>query len=260
MTPAHDDRSSNASRSPSGREVLPNEPLHARVARILRARIADGVYAVGTQIPAEDRLGEEFRVSRSTVRQALRQLQADRLIESRKGSGSVVLPGSAANILHATSIDDLLAYSRGRRFYFETIGIEAIGPELATAAGVPSGSAWLMLEGYGKSDGYDLPDCWADYYIHKDFAGVGRLLSNPVISPVFPLIEQRFGVRVVEVSQEMSATVISPVQAPVLKVEPGTGAIAVQRVYTTSSSGVALITVATYPADRFRHSIKLHRV
>ena len=261
MKPAH--RTRNAGEAlDSDRGIASGEPLHAWIARTLRERIADGIYAVGTQIPAEDRLSAEFAVSRSTIRQALRQLQADRLIESRKGSGSIVLSGSAANtqILHATSIDDLLAYSRGRHFHFESIGIHPIGTELAMEAGVSSESEWLMLRGVGKTDGFDLPDCWAEYYIHKDFAAIGRMLSNPVIAPIFPLIEKRFGVRVVEVNQEMSAAVISPAQASVLNVEPGTGAIAVHRVYTTSIGDVALITVAIYPAHRFRHSTKLHRI
>lgn len=263
MKPAQNHRSPDATRELDGdRDIPAGEPLHARIARTLRERIANGVYAVGTQIPAEDRLGEEFAVSRSTIRQALRHLQGDRLIESRKGSGSIVLSDSARNsdILHATSIDDLLAFSRGRQFHFESIGINPIAAELAATAGVPSQSDWLTLNGCGKSEGYDLPDCWAEYYIHKDFAAVGRTLSNPVTAPIFPLIERRFGIRIVEVDQQMSAAVISPAQASVLDVDPGTGAIAVHRIYTTSMGNVALITVAIYPAHRFKHSIKLHRI
>lgn len=262
MKPARDDLS-NANKVPGGtRDIAPGEPLHAWVARTLRTRIASGLYAVGTQIPAEDRLGEEFAVSRATIRHALRQLQADRLIESRKGSGSIVLPGVAANteILHATSIDDLLAFSRGRQFHVQSIGMRPIAAELARKAGVARGSAWLTLTGYGRSDGYDQPDCWAEYCVHKNFAALGQILSNPVVAPIFPLIEKQFGVRVVEVNQEISASVLSPAQASVLNAEPGTGAIAVHRIYTTSTEEVALITVAVYPAHRFKHSIKLHRI
>lgn len=238
------------------------EPLHAWVARTLRERIVDGTYAVGAQIPAEDRLGEEFAVSRSTIRQALRQLQLDRLIESRKGSGTIVLSAAASNAeyLHATSIDDLLAYSRGRQFHFQSIGVEPIDFDLAASIGVPQAGDWLTLRGYGETDGYAQPDCWAEYHVHKDFAAIGRLLTNPVVAPIFPLIETRFGVRVAEVDQEMTAAVITPAQAQVLDVDPGTAAITLRRVYTTSHGQVALITIATYPAQRFKHSIKLRRI
>jgi DNA-binding GntR family transcriptional regulator len=266
MKPRRDDRAQGAGEAGEAvrtdRNLTPGEPLHAWVARTLRERIVHGIYAVGAQIPAEDRLGEEFAVSRSTIRQALRQLQLDRLIESRKGSGSIVLSAAASNAeyLHATSIDDLLAYSRGRQFHFQSIGMEPIDAELATRIGVPKGSEWLTLRGYGETDGHVQPDCWAEYYIHQDFAAIGRLLSNPVVAPIFPLIETRFGVRVAEVDQEMTAAVILPAQASALEVEPGTAAIALHRVYTTSSGQVALITAATYPARRFKHSIKLRRL
>lgn len=251
MKPKRDDRAQEA-----------GEPLHAWVARTVRERIVDGTYAVGAQIPAEDRLGEEFGVSRSTVRQALRQLQLDRLIESRKGSGSIVLSAAASNAeyLHATSIDDLLAYSRGRQFHFQSIDLEPIDADLAASIGVPPASEWLTLRGYGESDGRPEPDCWAEYYVQKDFAAIGRLLANPVVAPIFPLIETRFGVRVAEVDQEMTAAVMAPVQARALGVEPGTAAIALRRVYTTSHGQVALVTIATYPARRFKHSIKLRRI
>lgn len=263
MKPAQDERTRGEGKALDGaRDITSGEPLHAWIARTLRQRIANGIYAVGAQIPAEDRLGEEFGVSRSTIRQALRQLQTDRLIESRKGSGSIVLSESVANteILHATSIDDLLAFSRGRQFHFQSIGMASIGKELAAKAGVPTGGSWLTLKGYGTSDGHDLPDCWAEYRINQHFAAIARLLSSPVVSPIFPLIERRFGVRIVEVDQEMSARAMSPAQASVLDVEPDTAAIAVHRVYTTSTGEVALITAAIYPAHRFKHSIKLYRV
>ncbi len=242
-------------------EVTGTERLHARIARTLRERIANGMYPVGTQIPAEGRLAEEFAVSRSTVRQALRQLQADWLIEPRKGSGSVVLPVPTADtpVLHATSINDLLAFSQGYQFHILSSKIDTLRRDLAAKAGLAPGDGWLTLKGVGKSRGLDRPDNWAEYYIRKDFAATGRLLANPVISPIFPLMEKRFGIRIVEVRQEMTATVITSEQAMVLNVNPGSLGIAVQRFYKTSSDDVPLITLAIYPAHRFSHSITLHR-
>lgn len=44
----------------------------------------------GTQLPTEPELGEHFQVSRGTVRQALRELAAEGLIETRGRSGTFV--------------------------------------------------------------------------------------------------------------------------------------------------------------------------
>jgi DNA-binding transcriptional regulator YhcF (GntR family) len=57
----------------------------------IRARIADGTYAVGGLLPTQRELAEEFEVSRDTVQRALQELKNERWIESRQGSGSRVV-------------------------------------------------------------------------------------------------------------------------------------------------------------------------
>jgi DNA-binding FadR family transcriptional regulator len=64
------------------------------VAHVLRQRIADGVFEVGTQLPAEHQLMESFGVSRPTCREALRILQSEGLVVVQRGNrgGARVLP------------------------------------------------------------------------------------------------------------------------------------------------------------------------
>jgi len=69
---------------------LPSAPLYTQVRETLRARILDGGYAPGSQIPSESELGAMFSVSRITVRQALGDLQKEGLIFRIHGKGSFV--------------------------------------------------------------------------------------------------------------------------------------------------------------------------
>jgi DNA-binding transcriptional regulator YhcF (GntR family) len=57
----------------------------------LRARVADGNYPLGTFLPSQRDLAEEFGVSRDAVQRALRELAGEGWIESRQGSGSRVV-------------------------------------------------------------------------------------------------------------------------------------------------------------------------
>ncbi|MFJ9117879.1 winged helix-turn-helix domain-containing protein [Streptomyces sp. NPDC102394] len=57
----------------------------------LRARIADGTYALGSHLPTQRALAEEFEVSRDTVQKALRELKSEGWVDSRQGSGSWVV-------------------------------------------------------------------------------------------------------------------------------------------------------------------------
>lgn len=61
------------------------DPLHARVADVLRRRISDGKLAIGSSIPTEADLVEEFGASRGTVRQALSALRSEGLISGSQG-------------------------------------------------------------------------------------------------------------------------------------------------------------------------------
>lgn len=67
-------------------------PLHAQLAAMLRARIANTSLPPGAALPTEAELQEQFGVSRSVVRQALLALTAEGLISRGRGRGSVVAP------------------------------------------------------------------------------------------------------------------------------------------------------------------------
>ncbi|MEU5297205.1 GntR family transcriptional regulator [Streptomyces umbrinus] len=62
-----------------------------RVSDELRARMANGVYPLGTLLPPQRVLAQEFRVSRDTVQRVLRVLGNESWIETRQGSGSRVI-------------------------------------------------------------------------------------------------------------------------------------------------------------------------
>ncbi|SNX62172.1 regulatory GntR family protein [Streptomyces sp. TLI_55] len=62
-----------------------------RVAEVLRTRMTDGVYPVGSFLPPQRELTKEFDVSRDTIQRALRELSDEGWIRSRQGSGSTVI-------------------------------------------------------------------------------------------------------------------------------------------------------------------------
>ncbi len=63
---------------------------YKKLAAELRKQILDRQAAGLHKLPSEKEIGEQFQVSRQTVREALRLLTEERLIEKRKGSGSYI--------------------------------------------------------------------------------------------------------------------------------------------------------------------------
>lgn len=237
------------------------EHRYLQVARALRKEIVDGVYPVGSQLPTEHELCERFAVSRYTVREALRRLREDNLIASRPRAGTLVVPRPAANSYaqDVMSIDDLLAFATGARFEIVSNAMVTIDDELAARTGLTVGSEWLAVRGFRRVEGTAAPVCRTEYYVNRAFAAVGRLLHRHS-GPIFPLIEDLFGVSIVEVHQEIEAVLITPELAEELKVAAGTAAVEMRRTYTTSDGEVAQVTVNTHPAGRYRHSMTMRRV
>lgn len=89
-----------------------------RIERVARLRVSDsvaaqltqlitnGVYAVGEKLPAERVLADEFGVSRSSMREAIRGIEASGLVSSSHGVGVFVV----SNTVAAQGQSDLLVF------------------------------------------------------------------------------------------------------------------------------------------------------
>jgi GntR family transcriptional regulator len=67
-------------------------PYYIQLIDILREKIQLGEWSPGEQIPGEQELCELYGVSRTVVRQALRELELDGTITRRKGKGTFIAP------------------------------------------------------------------------------------------------------------------------------------------------------------------------
>jgi len=82
----------------------------------IRQAIMDGAYAHGEKLPAERQLAEAFGASRTTVRIALGQLEEERLVTRRVGSGTFVnyrSRGETEDIAEVTSPVELIEVRLG---------------------------------------------------------------------------------------------------------------------------------------------------
>ncbi|AEN63954.1 transcriptional regulator, GntR family with UTRA sensor domain [Enterobacter soli] len=69
---------------------MSNKPMYRQIADALRDKITTGELKPGDALPTESSLQEAFGVSRVTIRQALKRLTEEQIIESIQGSGSYV--------------------------------------------------------------------------------------------------------------------------------------------------------------------------
>ena len=81
-------------------------PLSDQVIAQLRTQITSGEWPVGSRIPTETALVEQLGVARNTVREAVRALAHNGLLDIRQGSGTYVLATSElAGVMHRRFAD-----------------------------------------------------------------------------------------------------------------------------------------------------------
>jgi DNA-binding FadR family transcriptional regulator len=81
----------------SGEAMLQRKRIgSADIAALLRREIVGGKLQLHDALPGERQLAETYGVSRGTVRQALARLEREKLVETRRGSGSYVVHSDAA--------------------------------------------------------------------------------------------------------------------------------------------------------------------
>lgn len=90
-------------------------PLYLNVAKVLRQRILRGTWKAGELLPTLEALMHEFKVARITVREAIKILEKEQLLEPRRGRGTLVLPHEPPTrpLSVVTSLAELVKLYRG---------------------------------------------------------------------------------------------------------------------------------------------------
>ena len=98
-------------------ERVTREPrLSDKVAEMMRQTILSRQLAPGTPLPSERELGEQFGVSRTVIREAVRALAAKGIVEVRSGSGLRV-----ASVDEATALESLSWFIRGGQLEYPKV-------------------------------------------------------------------------------------------------------------------------------------------
>lgn len=93
--------------SPAKFQAIRSARAFEEIAQQIRAELAQGRLKVGTRLPSERALSEQFGVSRNTLREALRSLEHAGLIRLQKGaSGGAFISGRSGDAI-ATGLMDM---------------------------------------------------------------------------------------------------------------------------------------------------------
>jgi GntR family transcriptional regulator len=234
--------------------------LYLQVARTLHDRIASGDYPVGSLLPTEHTLADHFGVSRQTVRQAIGHLRTMRLLSARKGVGTRVEASRPETGYYQTlqSLPDLFQFAADALYRVTSTERIKVSGRQAEELGCRPGRLWLRLDGLREVPGVAGPLCRTTVMIDARYAEVAEAPGLHTTA-IFAQIEDRFGVPVQEVRQEIQATLLSQQDASLLQTTPGTPALEITRRFFGAGHKLIELSRNLHPADRFRYAMTVRR-
>lgn len=121
-------------------EPVRRSRIYEHIVEQIRALIREGRWTPGDQIPPERELADRFRVSRTSVREALRALEMQGVIESRQGGGTFVRTTDTEALVPPLAT----AILKGRRELAEVLEVrELIEPGIARQAAIRATDAHI---------------------------------------------------------------------------------------------------------------------
>jgi GntR family transcriptional regulator len=244
--------------TPSEAKNETSRTRYAGVADALKTAIADGQYSVGSRLPTEFELCQQFGVSRSTVRQALAELEFAGLAKRRQGSGTTVIARTPAPrySLSIRSDADILRYAMETVFEIaESAAPVSVIDSRRLRLGPPTG--WRVWRGLRRATSGGPPLGIARVFVPIEYLETMTELERRPHRPIFgPAASE--GLTVTAVEQDITAIILDDDESDVLGSSRGTPALAMVRRYL---SGERLIEVAETicPADRFTYDLRLDR-
>ncbi len=203
-------------------------PLYAVLETQIAAGIAGGEFPVGSQLPTEDNLIQRFAVSRTTVRKAIQNLSSRGLIEIRRGTGTFVAqPRITQDLTELTGfVEDMAALGHAATARLIDRNVVAADVQVAQHLGLAVGTRVIRIRRVRLANGVGMS--LDETYLPLEI-GEKIVTHDLELEPIFTLLEQRYGIPLLEAEYRLEAISADQDVAAALGVEAGSPIFRIER-------------------------------
>ncbi|MEE8263394.1 MAG: GntR family transcriptional regulator [Gammaproteobacteria bacterium] len=232
-------------------------PKYKKLAKTLIKKIESGRLSIGDRLPGELDLVAQYKVSRYTVREALRVLEQAGQVSRARGIGTVVTSERPFRLFQQPSISinaltQLPPQCKRQRIRKRTVRVRR---PLADLLGCDTNTKWVRYSMIRTHPSHPLPLCWQDAYVRPSLAqSCEWMLSadGPGTTKDYETLSLESRETVINViAGEIPKHMASP-----LRVAEKSAALIITGRYLDSDAAPSLIGVVHYPAGRFIYSFR----
>lgn len=230
-------------------------PAYRTVYQAIKKQIREKKYPVGSLLPTEGELEQEFSVSRTTIRRAIGLLASDGYIKVTQGRGTEVLDRSTfQNLNHISSITESLT-TKGYTVTSREMDIRKVRVTGQTAKmlQLDEGDEAYLVQRLQYAD--DMPIALMTNYLRvEQVAGLERFSGQ--FSGLYAFLEKQYGIVIKEATEYLSATTADFCEAKLLHVDVGAPLLCSRRISCTEA-GVFEYSVNKIVAEHYEYCVHL---
>jgi GntR family transcriptional regulator len=206
-----------------------DQPLYEIVRAGILERLRTGEWAAGDKIPTEPQLADAFGVGIGTIRRAVEELVAERLLIRRAGRGTIV-----AKFADEHAFDQYFNFvdrdGSSVRVTAQLLrfGKERATPELASTLKLARGARLASVDNLRLRDGAPvmLDHLWMPLDVFPDLTAEAFAARR---GSIYGFYQEHFGISVVRVVEDLGGAVADETTAEALGVAVGSPVLRIER-------------------------------
>jgi GntR family transcriptional regulator len=235
-------------------------PYYHQLLEIIKLKIKDGTWAPGDRIPSEAELCDTYGVSRTVVRQALRELESESIITRRKGKGTFVAkPKISEGLIQKLTgfYQDMTerGLEPGTKVLFQQI--VPANQKIARYLDVPMGTDIVDIKRlrFIHEEPIQLVTTYIPRHLSPDLVDID--LSN---RSLYAYLETENGIKIARGIRYIEAVLANKEEAELLEIDEGDPLIMLDSVSYTETGQAIEYYHAIHRGDRSRFEVELIRL
>lgn len=230
-------------------------PLYAQVKQLLVQRLIDKTWTPGMGLPSENQLAAELKVSQGTVRKALDEMAAEKLVVRRQGRGTFVSEHTQEQALF---------------HFFRLVGLDDQGQlpesEVLSAKNVAANKLEMQRLGLNAGDRVTrivrLRKLDEKPVIYEVLSVPLTLIPNlakkqPLPNSLYTLYQRDYGLSVLKAVERVKAVSAAAEEVEHLNVEAGTPLLEIERTASSLDGRAIELRVSRCHTDQHRYMVEL---
>ncbi|HBH13794.1 MAG TPA: phosphonate metabolism transcriptional regulator PhnF [Clostridiales bacterium] len=235
-------------------------PKYHQLFSILRTKIEDGDWEPNQPIPSERELEKTYKISRTTIRQALSMLDDYGYIYRDIGRGTFVAPPKLQNSLHELTSFSKDMEERGLKPGHEILNLDYVEPTAVVRQQLE------LPDDFGKVLYIERLRFADDIPIGLHYAYLPLRENEPITisemnqyGSLYDLLQSKFNLIPAEAYETLEATIADAKEAKLLDVNKGSPLLLIERTVWSKDRKTMEFVRILYRGDRYKYFVHLAR-